>query len=151
MDPKLSDLIQTKQKQNAMAPPIDWDDRRDRYIAAVNELYTQIETILADPIAQQTVTPQRRTKRITENLLGTYEIDDLMLLIGNEQVRFSPRGRNIIGASGRVDVIGERNEATLILLPGPRWGLVQTRQPTLSVVPFDESVLADVLQLVMQD
>jgi hypothetical protein len=151
MDQKLSELIENKRKQTAATSPINWDDRRDRYIAAVNDLYAQIEAILADPIAKQTVRPHRRAKDITENYLGTYAVDDLILLIGNEQVRFSPRGRNVVGATGRVDVIGERNEATLILQPPARWGFVQSRQPTLTVVPFDEAALADVLQLVMRD
>ena len=74
-----------------------------------------------------------------------------MLLIGDEQVRFSPQGRNIAGASGRVDVLGERGEATLILQPDASWAFVQTRQPTLKVVPFDESSLTEVLKVVMRD
>ncbi len=56
-----------------------------------------------------------------------------------------------MGAAGRVDVIGERGEATLIVQPDSQWGFVQTRQPTLRVVPLDESTLAEVLQLVMRD
>ena len=68
----------------------------------------------------------------------------------DEQVRFSPRGRSIVGAAGRVDVIGERGEAMLIVQSDSKWGFVQTRQPALHVVPFDESTFAEVLQLVMR-
>jgi hypothetical protein len=151
MNPKLTDLIQNKQKQPTDGGGIDWDDRRDKYLAAVKNLYQQIETILAEPIAAKTVTPQLRSKQLTENYIGTYSVNDLILLIGNEQVRFSPTGRNVAGATGRVDVVGERGEATLLAQPGPRWGFVQTRQPTLQIVPFDESSLAEVLQLVMRE
>jgi len=35
--------------------------------------------------------------------------------------------------------------------PGSGWGFVQTRQPKLCVVPFNESTLTDVLQIVMRD
>lgn len=151
MDQRLSSLIEQKQKQKQGSPPIDWDQRRDTYIAAVNDLYTQVEAILVDPIKQKMIVCQRRAKDITESSIGTYVIDDLVLLIGDEQVRFSPRGRNIVGAAGRVDVVGDRGEATLVLQPGPRWAFVKTRQPTLHIVPFDESVLAEILQIVMRD
>ena len=44
------------------------------------------------------VTIQRRPKQLTENYIGTYSADDLLvLLIGDEQVRFSPRGRKHCG------------------------------------------------------
>ena len=115
MNQSLTDLL--RMKQTLSVGGIDWDDRRDKYVSAVNDLYNQIEKMLAEPIAQNTVKVGRRKKGLTENYIGTYSVDDLMLLIGDEQVRFSPQGRNIAGASGRVDVLGERGEATLILQP----------------------------------
>jgi hypothetical protein len=151
MNQSLADLFQKKQKQSGGAGGIDWDERRKKYVAAVDDLYRQIETILAEPIGQNTVKLDRRKKDLTENYIGTYSIDDLILLIGDEQVRFSPRGRNIAGASGRVDVLGERGEGTLIVQIDGHWGFVQSRQPTLKVVPFNESSLAEVLQAVMRD
>ncbi|MFZ1934434.1 MAG: hypothetical protein WCB27_23630 [Thermoguttaceae bacterium] len=150
MDQKLTELFQEKQKRSGTDAGIDWDSRRDEYLSAVRSLYEQIEGMLAEPIRQKTVVTQRRAKQLTENYIGTYSAEDLILAIGDEQVRFSPRGRNIVGAAGRVDVLGERNEATLVLQPAG-WGFVQTRQPRLEVAPFDESALADVLRLVMRD
>ncbi len=41
MNKTLSDLIQKKQKPTANNP-VDWDDRRNKYIAAVKALYEQI-------------------------------------------------------------------------------------------------------------
>lgn len=151
MNQSLADLFQRKQKQTGAAGGIDWDERRDKYRGAVEDLYRQIEAMLAEPIRQRTVTLQRRKKDLSENYIGTYSVDDLILLIGDEQVRFSPRGRNVVGASGRVDVLGERGEAILIVQPDSRWGFVQSRQPALRVVPLDDSSLAEVLQLVMRD
>jgi hypothetical protein len=151
MNEKLSDLLQKKQKQAGASQGINWDDRRDKYLDAVNGLYQQIEAVLAEPIKQKSVTLQRRPKKLTESYIGTYSVDDLILVIGDEQVRFSPLGRNIVGAAGRVDVVGERGEATLILkLDSMEWEFVQSRQPALRTVPFDDSTLAEVLQLVMR-
>ncbi len=94
---------------------------------------------------------QRRPKQLTENYIGSYSIDDLLLVIGEEQVRFSPRGRNIVGAAGRVDVVGERGEAALILQPETGWGFVEARQPSLEIMALDESSLAVILKRVMCD
>ena len=151
MNQNLTDLLQKKQNQSAVGGAINWDDRRDKYLAAVQDLYQRIEAMLAEPIAQKTVALQRRAKQLTESFIGTYTVEDLILVIGDEQVRFSPQGRNIAGAAGRVDVVGERNEAMLILQFDSKWAFVQTREPTLSTAPFDESTFAEVLQLVMRD
>lgn len=151
MDQQLADLVQKKQKQAGNGAPINWDERRDKYVASVNELYTQIEGILAEAIGQNKVTRQRRQKQLAESHIGTYAIDDLILIIGSEQVRLSPRGRNIAAAEGRVDVIGERGEAVLILQGDSDWGFVQSRQPKVTIIPFNEASFAEVLRLVMRE
>ena len=151
MNKSLAEFFLKKRKQSAATAAVDWDERRDKYLTAVEDLYDEIERMLAEPIGQKSVTLQRRPKQLTENYIGTYTVDDLILVIGNEQVRFSPRGRNIAGAAGRVDVLGERGEVALIIQPDSRWGFVQARQPNLRVVNLDEAALAEILQLVMRD
>lgn len=152
MNQNLTDLVARKQKEaHPPQPHIDWDQRRNAYLDAVAALYAQIRQILAEPIAQGAIVAQTRPKQLSESFLGTYTVDDLILLLGNEQVLFSPAGRNIVGAIGRVDVLGDRAEATLIVQPGPRWSLVQSRQPTLRAVPLDESSLTEILTIVMRD
>lgn len=151
MDPHLTDIIRKKQTDSPLAQEIDWDDRRARYVSAVDDLYNQVAKILAQPLAAAAVKIERRPKQLTEDYIGTYAVDDLILRIGQEQVRFSPVGRNVAGTSGRVDVIGDQGEASLIVQPGPRWSYVRSRRPTLRAVPFDEAVLAEVLETVMRD
>ncbi len=151
MNQKLVELLERKQKQSDGSPQINWNQRRDEYIAAVRSLYDQIEEMLAEASGAKTVQAIRQGKQLTESYIGTYSVDDLQLMIGSEQVRFSPQGRNIAGARGRVDVLGERSEAVLLLQPDSTWGFLQSRQPKLTVVPLDETALAEVLQLVMRD
>jgi aconitase B len=151
MDSKLAELVQEKQKQATAAANVDWDERRNKYVAAVNALYDDIEAMLADAISKKAVVAQRRAKQLSESYIGTYTVDDLILLIGDEQVRFSPRGRNIVAAEGRIDVVGERGEAVLVLQGDSQWGFVQSRQPKITVLPLDEAVLAEMLREVMRD
>ena len=151
MNQNLTNLLRKKQQQSKVGGAVDWDDRRDKYLQAVRDLYQQIETILAEPIHQKTITILRRPKQLAENFIGTYAVEDLILGIGNEQVRFSPRGRTTAGAAGRVDVLGERAEAMLIARPDAKWEFVQARQPTLRTVPLDDATLTEVLQIVMRE
>ena len=111
---------------------------------------SQINGIFADSIRQKTVSIRLHAKALSENYIGTYSVDVLVLLVGDEQVRFSPRGRNIAGAAGRVDVVGEQAEAILIYQPEAGWAFVKSRQPSLKTEPFNEATFAEVLQLVMR-
>ncbi len=151
MNQKLSELFQKKVQAN-QGPSVDWDDRRDKYVGAVKALYQQIEAMLTEPIQKKTASVQRRQKQLNESYIGNYAVDDMILTIGNEQVRFSPRGRNIVGAAGRVDVLGERNNAVLILErdSDSKWAIVQSRQPTIRTEPFDESAFVELLKSVMR-
>lgn len=151
MDQNLAELIKKKSKAEGPNGPIDWDERRNNYLAAVEGLYQQIAQIFAEPIADNAITLDRRKKDLTENYIGTYSVDDLLLRVGDEQVRFSPRGRNVVGAEGRVDVIGERGEAILVLQQDGGWAIVRSRQPMLQVAPLDEAAFAEMLSLVMRD
>ena len=131
---------------------IDWNARRDAYLTAVDDLYRRIEAMLAQPVRQGDATLRREPRQITENYLGTYDVHDLILEVGNEHVRFVPRGRNIVGAAGRVDVLGDGGDATLIVQAvedGGRWGIVATRQPKLRVVEFSDGTFAELLKDVM--
>ena len=51
MNQSLTDLL--RMKQTLSVGGIDWDDRRDKYVSAVNDLYNQIEKMLAEPIAAE--------------------------------------------------------------------------------------------------
>ncbi len=151
MNKNLTELLEKKKAQAAKGKAVNWDALRDTYLAAIDNLYHQVESAFSEAIQDKTIVLEQRPKQLSENLIGTYAVNDLLLLIGDEQVRFSPRGRNIAGAEGRVDVVGEGGEAILILQPGSSWAVVQSRQPKLQTAPFDESSLADVLQQVMRN
>ena len=144
-----TNFLSRKKQHPGRGAAIKWGERRVQYLSAVRELYRLIETSLAEPIKQKTVRLQRLSRDLTENQVGTYAVEDLLVVIGETVVRFSPRGC-YTGAAGHVDVIGDLGRAALIAQPSARWGF-QTRQPMLRVVHLDESTLADLFQLVTRD
>lgn len=146
---ELRDFLLSRQ-QHALANEINWRERRQQWIDAVERLYQRVTgELLAESIAQRLVTVSRVDKEISEEYLGTYQVPELILEISGETVRFSPKGRNIIGAKGRVDLVGELDALTLLLEPAGHWGIVLSRVPR-NVVPLDSKTLADALRRVMR-
>lgn len=136
-------------RQHAVANEIDWRERRREWIGAVEQLYRKITgELLADDIEKGLVTVSRVVKEIKEEYLGTYEVPELILDISGQTVRFSPKGRNIVGAKGRVDLVGELDAITLILEPAGHWSVVVSRVPR-HVVSLDRRALAEALPRVM--
>ena len=145
---KLDDFF--KEKKIKTGGDIDWIKKRDEWINDVEILYGKIEKYLKNLRKDETVTLSRSFKTIFEEYIGEYEIAELALQVGDEKVAFIPKGRNIVGASGRVDLIGEMGQITLVVQPKNRWGIVATRTPTLKVIPLDENSLLDALKEIMR-
>lgn len=146
----LNDFFRAKHA-HAGSENIDWELRKNDWIAAVDDLYRVIvDQYLAPSIAAGSLQVDYRPKTIAEDFMGTYSIRELVLRVGSEIAVFSPKGRNIVGSSGRVDLHGEMGDATLVLQPGGRWSLIAQRVPTVRLVPLDESSLLSVLKDVMR-
>ena len=136
--------------QSEPANEIDWGERRRQWIEAVERLYQQVTgVLLAESISQGLVAVSRREKVIEEEYLGTYRVPELILEVSGETVRFSPKGRNIIGAKGRVDLVGELDAMTLVLESAGQWSIVLSRVPR-HVVALDRKTLAEALRRVMR-
>jgi hypothetical protein len=147
---KLREFFREKFKK-APSTKVDWKARRDAWVRAIQELYRTIrDRYLAGPIKDGTVTVSVQEKRIIEDFIGVYVVNELILQVGTEAVIFSPVGTNIAGATGRVDVRGDLGETTIIRQPGDRWSVVVSRTPTLRMVPLNEVTLLEALKHVMR-
>ncbi len=130
---------------------VNWAAKKRAWLKSVDQLYETVEKeYLAGPIREGIVSVSRSPKTIVEDMIGKYEIPELVIKVGTEEAVFSPKGRNVVGASGRIDLKGDMGEKTLVLQPGNRWGIVATRTPTLRVVPLDEKSLLDALKDIMR-
>ena len=146
---ELKDFLLSRQ-QHTSSNEIDWNERRRQWLDAVDRLYHKVtDELLAESIAQRLVTVSHAEREIKEEFIGTYRVPELVLDIGGETVRFSPKGRNIIGAKGRVDLIGELDAMTLVLEPAGDWGVVLSRVPR-QVVALDPKTLTEALRRVMR-
>ena len=145
---QLQKLFQEK-KQKAGSADIDWSAKRDAWIKAVNDLYGKIEDEYLEA-AKGDVEITREDKEVREFFIGTYQVPQLILRVGDEEVLFLPQGANIVGAHGRIDIVGERGEATIIWEGGRRWSVVVSRTPALRLVELTADSLADILTGIMR-
>ena len=142
-----------REKAGTASPGIDWTAKRDAWIKAVEDLYGMISNQylgLESAAVKDIVTVDRtRVKSMQEPHIGKYSIPELILTVGGEQVFFSPKGVNVVGAEGRVDVRGDRGEAILVRQSGDHWSLVISRTPKLQLLPLDEGSFLGMLRIVM--
>lgn len=139
-----------RQKSQKQPSDVDWEARRDEYVNLLTLLHAEIQNLLAIPIREGLIRAFVEKIGIDEKFIGQYEAPVLVLQVGDERVEFVPKGRNIVGAAGRVDLIGEMGQVMLVVQPESRWGLVATRTPTLKVIPLDEDSLLEALRSVMR-
>jgi len=134
--------------QEGTEEQIDWDARKERWLAAINDLYDLVKSWLQPLENDGTVRYQLAPIPLNEEHIGAYKVDVLTLLIGKQSIAFHPKGTLIMGADGRVDVRGQRAVRTLVLNEG-EW-LVVERTPRLRTLPFNEDSFQDLLQEVME-
>ena len=151
MGNQLVDFLRAR-KQQVTSQEIDWQAKKDIWLRSVKTLYGLVQEMLRDSIASKDVAVRTFETQVTEDFVGTYSVPVLEVTVGNERVEFRPKGITVIGASGRVDIRGERDTVTLLrderdLRSG--WTVVLQRVPRLRTAPLDPDSLRYALETVM--
>lgn len=149
----LNDFL--RKKKDDSSSPIDWSVRKANWIGEVKDLYQFLtDQLLKELIEEKVIEVSQSCTQVSEEYVGTYEIPELNLKVGNNHVVFSPVAVNVIGAAGRVDIRGDRDTVTLILdrkstSPDERWKIVLARVPRVATAPLDSHSLKAALERVM--
>jgi hypothetical protein len=144
----LRELFHEK-KQRAEAVNVDWAAKRDAWIQTVKDLYRKIEDDFLSGTKGE-IEIARTEKTVIEAYIGEYRIPELILRVGDEQATFSPVGVNVVGAKGRIDLHGDRGEATIVWRGEDQWSIVISRVPSLRLVPLTAESLAEILKGIMR-
>ena len=111
-------------KANESSKDTDWQKKRDDWIRSLEDLYSTMEHFLKKYTEAGQIQIIRDKVQLSEDYLGSYEVERLTFRIGNDKIIAKPIGRLMIGAAGRVDLIGARGTLRLVLLekgkPEPR-------------------------------
>jgi len=94
---------------------IDWDKKREKFLQAVNELFSFVENCLKP--YREKVSISYKEIDIVEEKLGKYKSRKMIIRIGNKKATLTPMGAIIIAASGRVDLEGETGIVKIVRVP----------------------------------
>ncbi|MGO9474033.1 MAG: hypothetical protein ACLPWS_11620 [Rhodomicrobium sp.] len=90
--------------------------QRDEWLGYLDELYKQIEIFLKGYLTAGQARCEYSPIERSEESIGIYTAKQMVLIIGPQQIKFTPIGTLFIGTKGRVDVLGPAGEARLLLV-----------------------------------
>lgn len=120
----------------------------------VARLYETVTDWLRPLVEEDGVVLTKETKAAYEDSVGSYEIDQLDIEVGDEVVRFDPKGTVVIGARGRIDVtlLGSGDPSILVLTgeaDQPAWSIVD-RSARTNLVPLTRESFEALLERLLE-
>ena len=105
------------------AAALNREEKLAAWKGELDKLYADMEGYLK-PYIGSGIRIERRPVETTEDELGSYTVDALVIFIGNAEVIVEPLGTLVIGARGGVDLSGFHGRRRIVLLE--KGGPVQT-------------------------
>lgn len=116
MTKKRFDEFVAKQSSETKESGIDWSKKRDEWLEYLAMFYKKVESFLQEYISKGQIRIDYGTKRISEEYIGEYEVRTAIIHLGRNQIRLDPISTNLIGAKGRVDMIGPNGKVKFVLV-----------------------------------
>jgi hypothetical protein len=105
-----------KRQQEGARQPVDWDHERDEWLRHLNELYKIVEEFLTDYTIDGSIQLSYAEIGLNEEQIGSYAAPQMTLKIGQQEIVLKPVGTLLIGAKGRVDVVGPAGRTRFVLV-----------------------------------
>ncbi|MBS1515534.1 MAG: hypothetical protein JSS63_10895 [Bacteroidetes bacterium] len=98
------------------------EERKTNWTNAITHLYSNVLKWL-EPLSTQKskIRIERYPIIINEDFIGEYHTEKMTVSVGFDKINFIPVGTNIIGAVGRIDLIGPNTKLLLILKNWNTW------------------------------
>ncbi len=112
---QFSEFLKRKRQRETSTPPIDWEGRKEAWLAKLGWLFAEITTYLKPYREEGDLDFFPNTTQIQEDFIGTYEVPVLKIQVGADTVEIIPKGSLIIGAFGRVDMTGPQGKLVMVL------------------------------------
>ncbi len=92
---------------------IDWETYKKEWLKALDEFYTNVTTWL-QPLVGTNLSLDFETTVLQEEYLGSYETRKMVIYAKGQKVVIEPKGRLIIGAKGRIDMVGPYGQVRFV-------------------------------------
>jgi hypothetical protein len=109
-------FVKRQQTASAGEDRVDWAKERDDWLGHLKQLYDQTESFLAPYISSGEIKHDYRDIPLNEENIGSYTARQMILKIGRQEITMTPVGTFLIGAKGRVDVVGPAGRTRFVLV-----------------------------------
>lgn len=105
-----------QQVSDASETNIDWQKEFEEWKSYLAELYDLVSKFIEKYVTERKMQITREKARISEEHVGPYDVDSLIIRIARNRIKLLPIGTIIIGAKGRVDMIGPKGKIRFVLV-----------------------------------
>jgi hypothetical protein len=109
-------FVKRQQAASGEEERVDWAKERDDWLGQLRKLYDAIESFLAEYIKAGEIKINYRNIDLNEENIGSYRARQMILKIGRQEITMTPVGTLLIGAKGRVEVVGPAGRTRLVLV-----------------------------------
>lgn len=106
------DYLKQKEEQEKV---INWELKKEEWTKEIDTFLEQIKCYFKK-YKDSGVVIYEQPLNINEEYIGSYSTKKLIVKFNNDTVIFTPVGRNIIGAKGRVDMEGKAGKVKFVLV-----------------------------------
>ena len=113
---EFDDFIKKQKIASESEKEIDWEANKEEWLKRLDDFYLIIEEYLKEYVAEDKVKYSYSNIEITETYIGSYIAKTLNIDLGKHKVELKPIGTTLIGAKGRVDLIGANGKVKFVLV-----------------------------------
>lgn len=110
----LEEFLNNKKKDTEVK--INWEEVKEKWLKEIDNFYTQVQSWLKEYETKNLLKIDFEEVTKLEEHIGEYKARKMRINISNESVFFDPVGALIIGARGRIDMIGKCGRIKLLLV-----------------------------------
>lgn len=103
-----------KSQENNQEETIDWEVEKEKWIEDIENFSKQVKKYFEK--YKDNVVIDEQLLSMNEQFIGSYESKRIIVKFSNDTVTFTPVGRNVIGAKGRIDMEGKAGKVKFVLV-----------------------------------
>ncbi len=94
---------------------VNWEQEKYLWLQQIDTFYSYIKRWLKEYVDTKRIIVQSNQIEITEEYIGTYNVEEVKIIIGNKIATLTPKGTLMIGTRGRIDMTGRSETIRFVL------------------------------------
>ncbi len=107
----------TENKKKAEDQKINWESNKQNWFEAIEQFFKKVEEFLQEYKEDDLIKIKYEPFYISEEYLGNYRTEQMTITTADNMIaKLHPKGMNIIGAAGRIDLEGKNGIVRFVLV-----------------------------------